>query len=322
MTARNPLYVGPDSNTVLTELISMTSTELDNIKKQAVYQYSLNPSVNLSVVATNGSLASMFDRRYQAGDYTTSGTGGTAFASEAATPDISAIDTTFDKINETVDTVVEPTYTDENIAFPVYWDSGIKSMTKADFYDTFIYPAIDLLETSGTSQSSHGGKYFISISQSLGNATSIDPTQPVFTDRRADDAQYSSDGIPEAKDQNLIVANYYLHRLTGVATAFELPYYINSAGTELRQYTAATFNTMLQGHMRYAAANATGSRVRYNINGTGTNCGTGMADTYLSGSSASGYTTYLAPNLEYRTQEFPNGAVATRTTYYLKMDQT
>jgi hypothetical protein len=48
--------------------------------------YSGNETVTLSVVASAGTLAAMDDTRYQAGTFTT---GTTAYATEAATADIS-----------------------------------------------------------------------------------------------------------------------------------------------------------------------------------------------------------------------------------------
>ena len=45
----------------------MSSGEIDQIIDQIVYQYSLNPSVALSVVSSGGSLGTITDTRLQAG---------------------------------------------------------------------------------------------------------------------------------------------------------------------------------------------------------------------------------------------------------------
>ena len=45
----------------------MSTTEVNEIVDQIVYQYSLNPSVSLSVVGSSGSLAAITDTRLQAG---------------------------------------------------------------------------------------------------------------------------------------------------------------------------------------------------------------------------------------------------------------
>ena len=58
------------------------STQIDQIVDQIVYQYSLNPSVSLSVVSSSGSLDSINDTRLQAGAQSTSAT---AFPSESTT---------------------------------------------------------------------------------------------------------------------------------------------------------------------------------------------------------------------------------------------
>ena len=47
-------------------LKEMTSSEVDQIVDQVVYQYSLNPSVSLSVVSSGGNLGTISDTRLQA----------------------------------------------------------------------------------------------------------------------------------------------------------------------------------------------------------------------------------------------------------------
>ena len=48
---------------------------VDNIIDQIIYQYSLNPSVTLSVVSSGGNLGTITDTRLQAGTQSTSATG-------------------------------------------------------------------------------------------------------------------------------------------------------------------------------------------------------------------------------------------------------
>ena len=76
MTVRIPLK--NDSG----NLKQMTSTEVNQIIDQIVCQYSLNPSVALSVVGSGGNLSAISDTRLQAGAASTSAT---AFPSEATT---------------------------------------------------------------------------------------------------------------------------------------------------------------------------------------------------------------------------------------------
>ena len=66
MAVRKPLYV--DSG----NLREMDTTKVAEIVDQAVYQYSLSPSVALSVVGSSGTLAAMSDTRKQAGAQSTS----------------------------------------------------------------------------------------------------------------------------------------------------------------------------------------------------------------------------------------------------------
>jgi hypothetical protein len=320
MTARTPLYYDSgNSNTFFTAISGMTSAQIDSHRNLAAYYYSTNPQTTLSVVSSGGNLGNMTDRRYQAGAATSQTAAQGGFASAANTPDISAIDVTTARINQNTaagGVAANPSYTDELIAFPVYYTTnGIRAMSRTDFYDTFIYPAITNIVSTSTGNDA-AGSYFISLSQTVSGASLVSTT-PVFTDRRANAAAYTSGGIPETQDQFTTIANYYLHYKTASKPSYTLPMYITSSG-DLRQYTTTTWESMIENHIAYATENISGQRIRYSINGTGSNKGSGMADTYLSGSSASGYTQRFVSASDYRTQEFPNGAVATRTTYYLK----
>ena len=53
-------------------LQEMSTTEVNEIVDQIVYQYSLNPSVSLSVVGSSGTLSAITDTRLQAGAQSTS----------------------------------------------------------------------------------------------------------------------------------------------------------------------------------------------------------------------------------------------------------
>ena len=92
MTVRSPLK--NDSGNVK----EMSSAEVTQIVNQIVYQYSLNPSVSLSVVGSSGSLGAMSDTRLQAGAASTSTT---STPSEATTAEPSVVTVSYDKISET-----------------------------------------------------------------------------------------------------------------------------------------------------------------------------------------------------------------------------
>jgi hypothetical protein len=321
MTARAPLYLTSGN------LREMNATDLSVQTQMAVYQYSQSPSVTLAYSLGNtGNLTSIQDTRMQAGASTTDVTN---YDTEAETPDISQLAVAWDRFNQTVATTTEPANTD-NRAFPVYLTAAnqIQSMTAADFVDTFIGDAMNGLEST-TVDDNIAGTYFMSTSNSVTDATLV-YASPFFIDTRADASAYTSAGIPEAQDQPVNITSYYLHRRewAGSVPSPRLPMYMDSNG-HLQEYTSTAWNTMLQDFMRHCATTTIAgsdhgaTRLRYDIGtsdplgGGSQTKGTGMADTRLSGTSASGYTTYFAGVDDYRTQEFPNGTPTTINTYYL-----
>ena len=76
-------------------LKQMTSTEVNEIVDEVIYQYSINPGVVLEVISSGGSLGTVSDTRLQAGAYSTSAT---SSPSEATTAEPSVVTTNFDKI--------------------------------------------------------------------------------------------------------------------------------------------------------------------------------------------------------------------------------
>ena len=87
----------------------------------------------------------------------------------------------------------------------------------------------------------------------------------------------------------------------------------------LEQYTQAEMDAWLKNCMRHAASEITGTRISYNLNGSGINLGSGMANTILNGSG--NYQTLYVGLDDYRAQEFPNGSVVTVATHRLRMTQ-
>ena len=77
MAVRAPLYYNASN-----QIQEMTTSMVSDVVDQIVYQYSLNPSVALSVVGSGGSLGTLNDTRLQAGAYSTSVS---AFPSESTT---------------------------------------------------------------------------------------------------------------------------------------------------------------------------------------------------------------------------------------------
>ena len=295
----------------------MTSAEVDQIVDQIVYQYSLNPSVALSVIASGGNLGTITDTRKQAGAYSTSTT---SFPSEATTAEPSTVTVSYSKINQTVATI-SPT-ADTGKTWPAYYNASghIQAMSLQDVKDTFLHPAIDLL-TAATTTTQQAGTYFISSTSSVAGSTLVSST-PVFSDTRANTSLYTAAGIPEALDQPTTITNYYLHSVNGSDTAYTVPFFIN-ASNHLQEYADATFESLVQEWIRYTAASSTdGYKITYNLgtSGSGNARGSGMGDTILNGSG--NYQQLYVNTDDYRAQEFPNGTAVTANTYYLRINKS
>ena len=305
MAVRTPLY--NDSGNIR----EMSSTMIDEIVAQCVYQYSLNPSVTLSVVSSGGSVGTINDTRLQAGS---SATNPSSFPSAGATPDVSTVTVGNAKINQT-NASVTPT-ADTGKLWPVFYNSSnqIQAMSITDVQDTFLHPAIDIL-VSGSTGTSQGGTYHISTSTSVSGSTLVSST-PVFIDTRANASAYTASGIPETQDQPTTITNYYLHLITGADSSYTSPFFIN-ADNNLQVFTEATFEGYLQEWMRSTAAASTRThQINYSYT-TGTNRGSGMVDTRLNGSG--NYQQRFINANDYRTQEFPNGTQTTIATHNLKI---
>lgn len=308
MAVRSPLK--NDSGNIK----EMTSVEVDSIVDQIVYQYSLNPSVTLSVVGSGGNLSSIDDTRLQAGAASTSATG---FPSEATTAEPSTVTVSYQRLNS-ANASVTPT-SDTGKTWPVYYNSSghIQAMSLQDVKDTFLHPAIDLL-SSGSTTTQQAGTYTIATSTSLAGATNVSST-PIFSDTRADTSLYTAGGIGETLDQPTTITSYYLHRIDGSDTSYTTPFYIN-ASNHLQEYDTTTFESLLQEWIRYTAASSTdGYSLSYSIgtSGSGNTRGSAIVDTKLNGSG--NYQTRFVNADDYRAQEFPNGTPTTISTYNLRI---
>src|SRR5210317_18548 len=314
MAVRSPLK--NDSG----NLKEMSSAEVTQIVNQIVYQYSLNPSVSLSVVSSGGSLGSITDTRLQAGAMSQTNS---SFPTEAQTDEPSVVTVTYDKVSQSIASV-SPT-ADTGTTFPVFYNAGnIQAMSLQDVKDTFLHPAIDLLTAGGIVSSQQGGTYLISSSSSYPGSTLVSAT-PVYLDTRADTSAYSNAGLEdasgEALDQPTTITNYYLQRVDGSDTSYPNPFFIN-AGNNLQEYSGTNFKSILQGWIRQtAAASSDGYKLTYNLgtSGSGEIRGTGMSDTRLNGSGD--YQTRQVSD-DYRAQEFPNGTPTSINTYYLRINKS
>ena len=309
MAIRAPLYYSAGN------LKEMTSTEVDEIISQTIYQYSLGPSVALSVVSSGGNVGSITDTRQQAGTHSTDAS---SFPSEATTAEPSTVTVTYDKISQSINSGSAPT--DSGKTWPCYRTAtnNIQAMSLQDVKDTFLHPAIDLLVSSslGTDQ---GGTYHINTSNSIAGSTLVDAT-PIFVNTQADTSAYSAGTIGDHDlDNPTTIQNYYLHKLDGNNQSTKTPLYVTAAN-DLREYVTADFNTLIGNALKHTAgSSADGYKITYSYS-TGTNRGSGMADTILTGSGD--YQTRQVGGDDYRAQEFPNGSANTANTWFLKINKS
>ena len=285
---------------------------------RAVYQYSTDPSVVLSVVSSGGSLGTISDTRKQAGAVSTSNS---SFPAESSTQEPQTVTVNFDKMQNTT-TTSTPT-ADTGKTFPVYYNSSgqIQAMSVADWKDTIIHPAIDLL-ASGTVSATAAGTYHITTSASVSGSTEVSGSNtPVFIDTRADTSAYSAGSIPETQDQPTTIQNYYLQRINGTDASYTEPYFLDGSNN-IQEFTTANFDALLLSWIKSTAAGSSdGYAISYNLgtSGSGQTRGSGMADTILDGSG--NYQT-RQENDDYRAQEFPNGSVTTANTYHLRINKS
>jgi hypothetical protein len=311
MTARNPLRRNGDL-----ELVELSASEITAVQSRARYLYAANRSVTLSRVSTSGTLGTLKDTRKQAGASTTDVTN---FDTAAETPNITTKTVNYARISQSTTNTTATSDTNEK-AYPVFWSgSAIQAMTRDDFRDTFIIPAIDTL----TSASDQPGTYYIHTSATKSGYTAVS-SSTIFSDTRADISDYTAGGIPESIDQAETIANYYLLRKNNIAApAYEEMFYIDG-DNNLREYSDAEMDALLEQEIRHCASEVTGTRIRYAYTGgthsqAGVNLGSGMTDTRLNGSG--NYQTRYVNTNDYRTQEFPNGTATTITTYRLRVYQ-
>lgn len=314
MAVRTPLKLDGS------DLKEMSSGEIDNIIAQCMYQYSTDPSVDISQVSSGGGLGSIADTRFISGTASQNTTGiwpeNTTYPTEATTAEPTITTVNYARMTEATENTTASTDTD-NVAFPVYKTGDtIRAMSLTDMYDTFIYPAIDLL-TDGTDRP---GTYRIHTATTLAGHTNISTT-PVFTDSKADVAgmtagEIGTVGTTQTDSTN--VTNYYLFRTNGSAVSYPEPVFATTGG-DLQAYTIANFDAILKNCTRHVASEVVGSRIRYGFS-TGSNRGSGMVDSRISSTTGT-YTQREATADDYRAQEFPAGSASAQSTTFLKIRQ-
>ena len=304
MTVRFSLYNDGSDN-----MQEFTAVQNTTNQSQAIYQYSTDPSVTLTV-GSGSSIGTRADTRLLAGV-------ATSHPSSFQTPASTTTNTiNFTNIGQNVASVTDPSDTN-NVAYPVYYDgTDIVSMSKTDFQDTFIKPSILTMVQTTSTGADQAGTYTISTGTSLTDHTNISGT-PIYTDTRADSDAYTEGGVPETLDQPQTVNNYYLHRRNGTdnIASCTVPMFADTSGN-LETYTDAEWQTLLKNEIRRVAASLSGHQIRYVTDTTSTYYrGTGMADTKRSGQIQRNR---LINTDDYRSQFMPADGLTTINTYYLR----
>jgi len=304
MTVRFSLYNDGSSN-----LQEFTAAQNTTNQSQAIYQYSTDPSVTLTV-GSGSNIGTRTDTRLQAG-------AGTTHVSSFQTPaSTSTVTVNYTNLGQNVASVTDPSDTN-NVAYPVYYDgTNVVSMSKTDFQDTFIKPAILTMVQTTSTGADQAGTYTIGTSTSLSNHTNISSTA-VFANTTANTGAYSSSSLFETQDQPTTVTNFYLHRRNGSNNigSCTVPMFSDTSGN-LETYTDAEWQTLLKNEIRRVAASLSSYQIRYITNTTSTYYrGSGMADTRFNSQ-------VLAQQQintdDYRSQYFPSGSTTTIATYYLR----
>lgn len=340
MAFRYPLFYGEDGgsheNAGDEDLRESSLPDVVVLMIYGVKAYVENQSVTLSVVGSAGNLDSMTDTRLQAGAHSTStgnndsvDDGAAEYPQEGDTAEPSTVSVVYDRLSQSTTSLSAPVDTD-NIRFPVYWDSStnsIQSMTLTDMYDTFIETLLENVKTS---------HFPYCVTQSAtppADIWDLVSTTPIFTDTIADVNAFVASNIPNTLDPQPPVAvnNYYLHKkneidITHWSSKWGTPWLSYSMGiplyidgdSNLKEYSQTEWSDLLEELARYAAVNMSGMKLRFNINGTGSNMPSGMVNSILNGTG--NYQTRYVNVDDYRAQEFPDGTATTANTYYLKAD--
>ena len=328
----------------------MSEAMITQIVNRCIYLYGGNPSVTLSVVSNNGSLATIEDTRMMSGAASTSISANPPETTTAEPDEYADVNTplTFDKIDQTVATVSTPSDTNNKL-YPVYYDGSgtIQAMTATDLFDTFITTAIGLLvdgnDRPGTFKVASSGTS--ATASALSGHTKVSDT-PVFRDTKANlsafttsniggsgtrqDHPTTSDFDPDGADPIPRSGYYHLYKGDqGAAPTFTQPLLIDGSN-DLQVYPVTNFDAMLLAEIRHHTVNTVGSRITYGINGTGeassinasgNDKGT-MIDSRLTGVTGNYKATGALSADDYRAQEFPNGTLSSVSTYTLKINRS
>jgi len=300
MAFRRPLYYDGS------DLREMTDTHIGQIRSRCVNLYGANPSVDITVPSSGGDLGTINDTRKTAG---TAISRTSSFAAEFETNEPGTVTVGYSRLDQNVESITQAADTNNRKNFLYQSGGNIYAMTNNDMYDTFYDSAINTLVDGND----RDGTYRIHTGTSLSGHTLISNTA-VFSDTRANTGAYTAGGIPEAVDQPFTVTNYYLFRTNqGTLTAQSQLAMLLRSDNDIQTISQANSDALLAADMRYWGT----QKIRYSVNGSGNNRGSGMANTILNGSG--NYQQRFVNADDYRSQEFPNGTAITANTYFLRI---
>lgn len=317
-----------------------TLAEHNAMLGRIAYLYQQAPSVELSVVASNGNISpNMTDTRYRSGTAARNTSGAwpavTSYPPESTTgePQL-VVGTTYDKIEQTINapaTFLNSDYQSLNTK-PIFMeaDGSLREMSYTECLAYFAGPVIDAMMSTSVNGVQAGGSYYISTSSSISGSTQIGL---VFADTVANLAGYlpSNIGLAGSVQDVHTTTNYYLQRvdsnISSQGSGYRTPLMIDTSTnrkntpTGLRHMTYAEFDALFAPLIKHAIYAAAGYTLRYNVNGNGTRQGTQIANRQMIGVSGA-YTKYAATADDYRAQEFPNGTIVVQDAFNLNLERT
>jgi len=301
----------------------MDDTMFNSLKNKFRYEFQQASPITLSVVSSGGNLSGLplTDTRMISGTATSNAS---RFPNEGETGEPTSVSVSFSRINQSVGSAPSITSDDGKRYFAYIDDNNdIKAMNYGDMLDTLVRPVIDEL-VSGSNTSNQAGTYFIDTTTSLSANQTLVSSTPVFIDTKANLSAFSTGNIPSSgtMDNPTNANSYYLKKNTmSSPTLGAFPIKIRS-DNDLQEFNHTDITNMANELIRNEVISSTGGyKIRYNIGGTGTNKGSGMADTRLTGGSGNYQTRYVNTN-DYRAVEFPDGTLNTINTYFLKIQKT
>lgn len=324
--AGNPLVWDTSSEDVR----PASAAHVTNLIERGIFHYSINPSVQLSYVASGGNLNSIDDTRYapSAGLSRVD-----RFPTPAETGAVDLITVSQQKIQQTKATVTKPTN-----AKPLAYltnTGNIRALPIDEAVELLVKPAIDKLNNKAGSWIETGGTYFVTTSVSASGADNVS-SQPIYTDTNANvsfyDAERSGNGLFVSADTPTTNTSWYLHKQTADAFNRNLtgtsggdvnryPLYITPSG-DLRHYTIAEYDNFIGELIRWAAVNLAGYILDYQVSTSSVdNTLRSSAITNTLVDSSKHFTEQIGPD-DYRGQSIPQGTATLINSYYLTLSKS